>query len=151
LTPLFRLGGRLLRRPDERHLHHLTGRSKGGGDGPTGPSFGALLAAGRQALEDERFGEALVAFARAAELAPQDPWPWHGRGDAFQLSGDHEAALKAFDAALERQPDLALSWSGRGQALEGLGRVEEALEAWRRALEHDPELSWALQGLARHP
>ena len=150
LTPLLRLGGRLLRRPDEEHLHALTGRSKGGGDGDRGPGFPALLAAGREALAEGRFGEALVAFSRAAEQAPRDPWPWHGRGDAFQLSGDHDAALAAFDEALERDPELALSWSGKGNALEGLGRIDEARAAWRMALGLDPALDWARAGLERH-
>lgn len=150
LTPLFRLGGRLLARPDEDHLHALTGRSKGGGDGDRGPGFPALLASGREALDAGRFGEALVAFSRAAEQAPGDPWPWHGRGDAFQLSGDHDAALSAFDEALSRDPGLALSWSGRGNALEALGRVDEACDSWRRALELDAGLRWAREGLDRH-
>ena len=95
-------------------------------------------------------GEALVQFARAADMAPRDPWPWHGRGDVLQLSGDFAGALDAYDQALQRLPELPVSLLGRGNALEGLERLDEAQAAWRRALELDPELTWAAQGLARH-
>ncbi len=145
LTPLLALGGRLLARPDEGLLHALTGRTKGGpasgGDSP--------LLAGRRALSEGQLGEALLCFARAAEQDPGDPWPWHGRGDALQLSGQYQDALDAYREALSRAPELALSHCGLGNALEGLGRIEQARAAWERALALDPELPWARDGLAR--
>lgn len=148
LTRLMRLGGRLLGRPDEALLNRLTGRSKGGG-APGGSAGADALLAGRRALEERRYGEALHLLARAAELLPEDPWPWHGRGDALQLSGQHAAALAAYEEALRREPTLALSHSGRGNALEGLGRYDEAREAWAEALRLDPALPWPREGLAR--
>jgi tetratricopeptide (TPR) repeat protein len=75
-------------------------------------------------------------------------WAWHGRGDAFQLAGDSEAALAAYDRALELDAKSSLSQSGRGNALRALGKPDEARVAWTAALVLDPELKWAKSALA---
>ncbi len=148
-TRLLRLGGRLAGRPDEEMLHELTGRSKGGAAGGTDSSaYLRHLEQGRRDLQAGDFGEALHQFKRASEARSQEPWPWHGRGDVLQLTGDHAAALVAYDEALARAP-LALAHNGRGNALECLGRLEEAREAWRAALDLDPRLSWPRNSLER--
>jgi len=154
LTGALRVGGRFVGRPSEPLLHELTGRSKGGpeaeGQGSArAQAFSTMLADGRRALQDGHFGEALALFAQAAERDPADPWPWHGRGDALQLSGQYADALDAYRASLERAPDLALSHCGAGNALEGLRQISEAREAWDRALALDPDNTWAAEGLAR--
>ena len=151
LTRALRLGGRVVGRPSEPLLHELTGRSKGGPEagGQGSERYDSLLSDGRRALQDGHFGEALALFAQAAERDPADPWPWHGRGDALQLSGQYDDALDAYRASLERSPDLAISHCGVGNALEGLARISEAREAWERALALDPDNTWADEGLAR--
>ncbi|MCB9759182.1 MAG: tetratricopeptide repeat protein [Alphaproteobacteria bacterium] len=149
LTALARVGGRAFGRPDEALLNRLTGRAKGGLAPAEGQGSQALVA-GRRALEDGRYAEALHQFGLAVERAPQDPWPHHGRGDAFQLLGDHARALEAYEAALGLAPDLALPHNGRGNALAALGRLDEARSAWARALELDPALPWPREALARH-
>jgi len=149
ITPVLRVGGRLLGRPSEALLLALTGRARGGPAEADVREGGAALERGRRALDHGQFGEALVQFAAAARAAPRDPWPWHGRGDALQLSGDPAGALAAYDQALARVGELAVSHLGRGNALEGLGRIDEARAAWSAALTHDPGLHWAQEGLAR--
>lgn len=148
LNRVLRLAGRWFGRPDEGLLHELTGRTKGGavsgGDG-----YVSALDAGRRALESGELGEALFQFSQACALRPDEAWPWHGRGDALQLSGDHPGALQAYEAALERAPRLALAHNGRGNALDGLGRTDDAVAAWERALELDPRLSWPRRSLER--
>ena len=145
---MLRMGGRLLGRPDEDQLHALTGRNKGG-PGPSTSSYAADLAAGRRAVETGQFGEALFHFDKAARASPSEAWPWHGRGDALQLSGDPGGALAAYDEAIARVPSLGLAHNGRGNALESLGRLDQAALAWERALELDPRLSWPAKSLAR--
>ena len=148
-TRLTRAIGRLVGRPDEGLLHELTGRSKGGPPDVVGNTgYVQHLERGRRAVETGAFGEALHHFSQAAQARPEEAWPWHGRGDALQLSGDFAAALEAYDAALERV-GLPLAHNGRGNALEGLGRLEEARAAWTKALELDPKLSWPRQSLDR--
>ncbi len=150
LTRVLALAGQVLARPSESLLMGVTGRSRGGPPASSLWEGGKALELGRRALDHGQYGEALVQFARAADMAPRDPWPWHGRGDVLQLSGDFAGALDAYDQALQRLPELPVSLLGRGNALEGLERLDEAQAAWRRALELDPELTWAAQGLARH-
>lgn len=148
-TRLMRAMGRVFGRPDEGLLHDLTGRSKGGApEGVGGTRYVQHLERGRRAIETGSFGEALHHFNQAAQARPEEAWPWHGRGDALQLSGDFDAALSAYDAALERV-DLPLAHNGRGNALEGLGRLDEARAAWTTALELDPKLSWPRKSLDR--
>jgi len=151
ITRALSAGGRVIGRPSEPLLHELTGRSKGGPEagGQGSERYDSLLADGRRALQDGHFGEALALFSQAAGRDPADPWPWHGRGDALQLSGQYADALAAYQAALERAPALALAHCGAGNALEGLGRMEEAREAWERALALDPDNTWAVEGLDR--
>lgn len=150
LTRILRLGGRLTGRPDEGLLHELTGRSKGGAPGvQEDDGFVGHLEAGRRALETGQSGEALFRFSQAAQARDQDPWPWHGRGDVLQLSGDHSGAEQAYRAAIARAPELALSFNGLGNALQGQGDLDGAREAWGRALELDPELTLAQLALQR--
>jgi len=143
-----RLLGRILGRPDEELLHGLTGRLKGGPEGTTS-TYATDLSAGRRAVETGQFGEALHHFKKAAEARPKEAWPWHGRGDALQLSGDAAGALAAYDEAVSRVPSLGLAHNGRGNALDALGRLDEAVAAWEKALELDPRLSWPAKSLAR--
>lgn len=150
VTRLLRAGGWLAGRPDEGLLHDLTGRSKGGGPGvQEDDGFVLHLEAGRRALETGQSGEALFRFSQAAQARDQDPWPWHGRGDVLQLSGDHAGAEEAYRAAIERAPGLALSFNGLGNALQGQGDLVGAREAWGKALDLDPQLALARQALER--
>jgi tetratricopeptide (TPR) repeat protein len=140
--------GRILGRPDEPTLNRLTGRDKGG-EGMAAPTVYTALAAGRRALADGRLGEALYQFELATRLDPEEPWAWHGRGDALQLGGGFADALLAYERALALRPELALSHNGRGNALMGLGRAEEAVAAWREAIRLDPQAPWPRESLSR--
>lgn len=140
--------GRVVGRPDEPLLNRLTGRDKGG-EGTAAPTVYTALAAGRRALADGRLGEALYQFDLATRLDPEEPWAWHGRGDALQLGGGYADALAAYERALALSPNLALAHNGRGNALMGLGRRDEAIAAWREALRLDPQAPWPRESLAR--
>jgi tetratricopeptide (TPR) repeat protein len=146
LTPALGLGGRLLSRPSDQELSQASGRSRGGEEVP---SAVAALEAGRRALNDGHYAEALVQFGLAIERDEGSAWAWHGRGDALQLAGDPESALASYDRALALQSNSALAHLGRGNALEALERATEARAAWEAALALDPVLEWAKQGLTR--
>jgi len=107
------------------------------------------LEAGRSALRDGHYAEALIQFGLSIERDPNSTWAWHGRGDAFQLAEQPESALDAYDEAIRLESKNALSHCGRGNALESLGRLEEAQRAWANALSLEPGLDWAERGLER--
>jgi tetratricopeptide (TPR) repeat protein len=145
VTPLLGLGGKWIRRPTDGELSEQSGRVRGGGDSIIAV---AALESGRRALSDAHYSEALVQFALAIERDAQCMWAWHGRGDAFQLADDPEAALVAYDRALELDPQSSLSHLGRGNALMALNRVAEARAAWLTTLEMEPKNHWAKTALA---
>lgn len=139
---LARVGGRILGRPSEATLQRLARQ-----DRPSPPieipDFGPdHLAEGRDAFAAGRHADALFHFSERAREAPQDPWGWHGRGDALQLLGEPAGALEAYDRAAALSPGEGLHHGGRANALEALGREAEAQAAWQRALGLDPTLGW---------
>jgi len=99
---------------------------------------------------------ALVAYARAQQLAPFEPWPRLNRAMILQATNKPQAALETLNEALralEAQgvprthpayPDLYY-WSG--QALEKLGRRREAKNAYQKALTFDANYSSARRAL----
>lgn len=112
---------------------------------PTAAELGVVdhLGDGRAAFADGRHGEALHAFGAHVQAFPEDPWGWHGRGDALQLMGSHADALEAYEAAVARAPRTGLHHAGRANALRALGRDAEARDAAAEALRLDPSLTWA--------
>lgn len=140
--------GPVLRRPSDGALDALARADRPAPPiaVPTAAELGVVdhLGDGRAAFSDGRHGEALHAFGEHVAAFPEDPWGWHGRGDALQLLGSHEDALAAYDAAVERAPRTGLHHAGRANALRALGRTDEARTAAAEALRLDPALTWAV-------
>jgi tetratricopeptide (TPR) repeat protein len=141
-----RVAGRVLGRPSERQLHHLAQADRPAPPitVPTAAELGIHdhLGDGRAAIAAGRAAEALHHFGLLLEDHPDQPWGWHGRGDALQLLGDHEGALAAYRRAASLQPAQGLHHLGRANALEALGQEQAAAEATRRGLALDPSLHW---------
>ncbi len=57
---------------------------------------------GRLCLESRRWDEAVAAFERATQLDSRASAPWLGLADAFERSGNEEAARAALDEAIAR-------------------------------------------------
>lgn len=100
------------------------------------------IKAGRAAFSDGRHGDALHHFGLAVEADDQNPWAWHGRGDALQLLERSDAALAAYDRAAALAPERAIHHAGRANALDTLQRTHESRAAWDRALALDPAITW---------
>jgi tetratricopeptide (TPR) repeat protein len=101
--------------------------------------------AGRQALEERRYAEAVPFLERAVSLwdaAAKDPQPFAAAlllpapdttraleqlGQAQFLSGQYAAAIASFDACLQRQPRRAWTIFLRGRARDALGQEQAAL------------------------
>jgi len=97
-----------------------------------------LLAAGRRALEDEVWLDALDAFGRASELAPARPEPHAGKGAAYLGLGRADLALNAYRTALRLDPDYVSARLGVGRALLATGDEAGARLAIRTFLKRAP-------------
>src|SRR5262245_13673380 len=64
----------------------------------------ALARAGTAAIEPRRFGDALAAFTKAAEMQPSDASLCFGAGVAAFMLGRNEVAQARFECALARNP-----------------------------------------------
>jgi tetratricopeptide (TPR) repeat protein len=145
-----RVLGRLIGRPSDGLLTQLAARDREAR--PSTPGDSPMVAAsdhiqlGQSAFAAAAYGEALHHFGTALSHAPDAPWAWHGRGDALQLSGQHEAALEAYRKAIANDDATGLHHAGAANALRALGQDEAAQDAWTAALERDPSLIWMQAG-----
>ena len=142
--------GRFIGRPSEALLSKLASTDRPGASSRTEDS--PMVAAshhiqlGQSAFASGAYGEALHCFSEAIKLAPNASWAWHGRGDALQLSGDHQAALEAYEKAISCDENCGIHHAGKANSLAALGRTEESEQAWSAALERDPTLTWMREG-----
>lgn len=111
-----RTGGRLLGRPAEPTLSALARQDRPGMQVTLPPSTVDALEAGRAAFAEGRYSDALYHFGEVIEADPKSAWGWHGRGDALQLMGAHEAARDAYLRAAELSPGEALHREGAERA-----------------------------------
>jgi tetratricopeptide (TPR) repeat protein len=98
------------------------------------------------------------AFARALEIAPDDPLLVRNYADATARLQEWDEAVRAYRHLVEVQPNEAESWRKLGVALSSQGKTDEAVTAFRRAVAIGPatgrmyvDLAAALYRLGRWP
>ena len=99
--------------------------------------------------DERRHGEALLAFERAVELAPDDAVSRYNFGFLLHRQGELEHALAQMTAAVRLRPALDQAWYGCGLLLSELGRAHEAVEALKCAVELQPFNGSASYALCR--
>jgi tetratricopeptide (TPR) repeat protein len=98
----------------------------------------ALARAGTAAVESRRFGEALEAFTRAAELRPDDATLYFGAGLAAFMLGQDERAQAQFERALSCNPHHLPAATWLGDLHYRAGRLPEAIAIYEAALRRSP-------------
>jgi len=96
--------------------------------------FGALIGAGKAALELGDSQAAAGFFARADEANPKSPLPQAGMGAVSVANGEPQAALPYFKRAQQLGAPLATIGCDRGLAYDLLGRQSDAQSDYRAAL-----------------
>lgn len=96
--------------------------------------FGALVGAGRAALELGDTQAAAGFFARADEVNPRSPSPQAGMGAVSVANGDAKGAMPYFTRAKQLGASASNFGSDRGLAYDLLGRQAEAQADYRAAL-----------------
>ena len=99
---------------------------------------GALATAGVAAIQDRRFGDALVAFTEAAAILPSDPSMCFGAGVAAFMLGQNDNARAWFERALARNPAYLPPAIWLGELHYRAGRMREAISTYETALKHSP-------------
>ena len=94
-----------------------------------------------------RTDEAIEAYQRAIQLAPNQIFPWNNLGILFSKLERNEDALIAFKKAIENKPTDAVSWNGLGEVCLKLNRPDEAVRAYLKAIEFTPNFASAWCGL----
>lgn len=97
----------------------------------------AWLNLGDTYSRQRRSHDAIAAFRRGLEIAPDDPSAHNDLGCELVLMNRAAEALPHLERAVQLRP-IAEHVSNLGNALRKLGRVPEALAQYRRALELDP-------------
>lgn len=120
------------------------------------PSIASYHALGNYLLATGRYDDALVQFAKAAALNPNNAKLQNDMGVALlekaRVNGTGEEAGKGltdagnslahFERALEIDGSLLAALFNRALALETLKASEQAREAWEKYLEHDSQSEW---------
>jgi Flp pilus assembly protein TadD len=101
-------------------------------------SVEALLAAGRDALDDGDLEGALIVFGDAVRKAPNFAEAWNARATAHYLAGNYERSLADIRRTLTLEPRHFGALSGRGLCLMKLERPRDALAAFEASLEINP-------------
>jgi hypothetical protein len=81
----------------------------------------------------DRPEEAMAGFRRAVELAPQEPLPWRGLGNAARDNNRFGSAARAYRRSATQRNDPLTDWN-LSQVLLGLGRYREAFRKAERRL-----------------
>ncbi len=97
-------------------------------------NFGALIGAGKAALQMGDAQSAAGFFGRAGEVSPSSPLPQMGMGAALVASGDASDALTYFARAQQFGATVAGLGADRGLAFDLLGQQAVAQSDYRAAL-----------------
>jgi tetratricopeptide (TPR) repeat protein len=99
------------------------------------------LARGDRALADDQTFDAIQAYSGAVAFRPDSVLARLRRGEAYQRSGDLEAAVHDFQAATDLDATAVRPREELGNALYQLQRFQEAAEAFEATLALDDRLA----------
>ena len=78
-----------------------------------------------------KYEDAIQAYQSAANLAPEQIFPWNDLGNLNSKLDHYDEARAAFQEAIERNPKDPVSWNGLGDVYHKLGRNEDAIVAYQ--------------------
>ena len=96
--------------------------------------FGALIGAGKAALQMGDAQSAAGFYGRAEEVSPQSPLPYMGMGAALVALGEAQEALLSFARAQQLGGTVVAFGADRGLAFDLLGQQKTAQGDYRAAL-----------------
>ncbi|KAI1279311.1 hypothetical protein F5Y07DRAFT_358107 [Xylaria sp. FL0933] len=107
-----------------------------------------LKTLGNNAMAAKNFDEAIDAFTKAIELAPENHVLYSNRSAAYASKKDWTNALKDAEKTTQIKPDWPRGWGRKGAALHGAGDLVGANEAYEEGLKLDPNNAGLKSSLA---
>ncbi|XP_016985697.1 stress-induced-phosphoprotein 1 [Drosophila rhopaloa] len=101
---------------------------------------------GNQALNAEKFDEAVAAYTEAISLDGQNHVLYSNRSAAFAKAGKFQEALEDAERTIILNPTWPKGYSRKGAAAAGLHDYMKAFEAYNEGLKYDPQNAILLQG-----
>jgi TonB family protein len=112
------------------------------GLGESAPASDFFLA-GNAYISLKKYPEAVAAFTRAIERAPQDAASFRNRGITYTYLGEYQPALSDLNKAIELNPQDAVAHNHRGIVYYTLGNLQQAVPSFDKAIELQPKLAEA--------
>ncbi|KAI0467113.1 hypothetical protein F4859DRAFT_495187 [Xylaria cf. heliscus] len=97
-----------------------------------------LKTLGNNAMAAKNFDEAIDAFTKAIELAPENHVLYSNRSAAYASKKDWTSALGDAEKTTTIKPDWPRGWGRKGAALHGSGDLVGAVDAYEEGLKLDP-------------
>lgn len=94
-------------------------------------------------MNAEQLENALIAFNKAAELNPNNPWAYIDKGWALNSLGDYYQALKELNRAAYIDPQNPYIYVNRGASYIFLGNYQQGLLDADKATSLDASITWA--------
>lgn len=101
---------------------------------------------GNQALNAEKFDEAIAAYTEAIALDGKNHVLYSNRSAANAKAGKFGEALEDAEKTIELNPTWPKGYSRKGAAASGLCDYMKAIEAYNEGLKYDPQNAILLQG-----
>ena len=111
---------------------------------PSIGQFDTVLLAAEDALQNERFKEAVIQYDRALSLKPEYDLAWRERAIALMSLGENEEAHDSIRQAIHHRPSDPNHYYILGLVLHQMGRLEEELAAYESALRYFRRMPSAL-------
>jgi tetratricopeptide (TPR) repeat protein/capsular polysaccharide biosynthesis protein len=92
-----------------------------------------------QVFHEKSPEKAIAFYRRAIELEPEMVLAHYNLGKAWQLQGEHSAAVACFDRVLELNPEHISGCTDAGFSLMVLGKIAEAMPYFERAIALKPD------------
>lgn len=92
-----------------------------------------------QALLNKNPDRAIASYLTAIELEPDMVLAHYNLGKAWQIQGEHSAAVACFDRAVELNPEYISGYTDAGFSLMVLGKIADAMPYFKRAIAVKPD------------
>ncbi len=92
-----------------------------------------------QVFHEKSPEKAIAYYRRAIELEPEMVLAHYNLGKAWQLQGEHLAAVACFDRVIELNPQHISGYTDAGFSLMFLGKIAEAMPYFQQAVALKPE------------